>query len=244
MRGFYSACAFAIEQETHMKEPILVWDLPTRVFHWLLAASFAGAYLTADADAWFAAHLAFGYAAFGLVAFRLVWGLFGSRYARFRSFSFPWRDTAQYLKSLLKLHPRHYVGHNPAGAWMIYALLGTMLVVVASGYGAFVADSHSLEEVHEAVAFLLLLLVLAHIGGVVVASRMHGENLAAAMVTGRKAGNRRQAIRSRHATLAVLLALATAAIWVSGYQALGTGGEQALLARQDAEQGHEEDDDD
>ena len=72
-----------------MKSPhILVWDLPTRAFHWLLVLSFFGAYLTGDADGYRTAHVLFGYAAAGLVAFRLAWGFVGTRWARFSGFVF------------------------------------------------------------------------------------------------------------------------------------------------------------
>ena len=95
----------------------LVWDLPTRAVHWLLALSFAGAYLTADSERLRDVHMLLGYTAFGLVVFRLLWGIFGTRYARFTSLPLSPAAVIDYLKSLLTLSPRHYFGHNPAGSW-------------------------------------------------------------------------------------------------------------------------------
>ena len=83
-----------------MEKRILVWDAPTRLFHWLLAASFAGAFLTGDSERWRDIHLLLGYTVAGLIGFRLVWGLIGTRYARFRSFLFSPREMLRYLRSL------------------------------------------------------------------------------------------------------------------------------------------------
>ena len=71
-----------------MIQRILVWDIPTRVFHWLLALSFAGAYLTAESERYRDIHVVLGYTLLGLIGFRLLWGFFGTRYAQFRSFLF------------------------------------------------------------------------------------------------------------------------------------------------------------
>src|SRR5574340_294049 len=114
---------------------ILVWDLPLRVFHWLLAASFAGAFLTAESEPYRGVHVVLGYTVLALLAFRLVWAFAGTRYARLSSFTFGPATLLGYLKSLLKRAPSHYVGHNPAGSWVIYALLALGFAVGISGYG-------------------------------------------------------------------------------------------------------------
>ena len=100
------------------------WDLPTRVFHWLLAGSFAGAFLTAGSARLLDVHLTLGYTILGLIAFRLLWGLIGTRYARFSSYEVGARSVIGYLKSLFTRSPRHYLGHNPAASWAIYGLRG------------------------------------------------------------------------------------------------------------------------
>ena len=109
---------------------IMVWDLPTRAFHWLLALSFAGAFLTAESERYRDIHVMLGYTMLGLIAFRLLWGFIGTRYARFSSFLFGPSQVIEYLRSLVRLRPQHYVGHNPAGSWAIWLIL---LLGVASG---------------------------------------------------------------------------------------------------------------
>src|SRR5512135_2268924 len=116
-----------------MNQRILVWDIPTRVFHWLLVVSFAGAFLTAESERYRDIHVLSGYTLLGLIAFRLLWGFIGSRYAQFRSFLFTPREVAVYLRSLLKAAPAHYVGHNPAGSVAVFALLALGIVSAFSG---------------------------------------------------------------------------------------------------------------
>src|SRR6185436_18145870 len=160
------------------KRKVLVWDLPTRVFHWLLALSFAGAFLTAESERYRDVHVMLGYTMLGLVVFRLVWGLVGTRYARFGSFAFGPRSVLIYLKSLFTRSPQHYMGHNPAGSWAIYALLALSLLAGATGYATYQdIGGHGMEDVHEALANTLLGLVFVHIAGVVLSSVVHCENL-------------------------------------------------------------------
>jgi len=189
---------------------IKVWDLGLRVFHWSLLATFAVAWLMSD-DAG-AVHAWSGYVAAGLIALRLVWGVIGPRYARFSQFVTGPAAVIDYLKAALAGREPRYVGHNPAGAAMIVALLITMSATVLSGWlalepsrvamlpavpavvgPAFAEDGEGedgegsmLGELHGALANLMLLLVVLHVGGVVLASRRHQENLAAAMITGVK----------------------------------------------------------
>jgi len=174
-----------------MQRPkVLVWDFAVRAFHWLLALSFLGAFLSAESERLRDVHVALGYAMLGLVAFRLVWGLVGTRYARFRSFAFGPKRVAAYLKSLLALRPQHYLGHNPAGSWAIYALLAFSALAGASGYATYNdIGGHWLEDLHEGVANTLLALVLVHLAGVFVSSLIHRENLVRSMLTGYKTGN-------------------------------------------------------
>src|SRR6478672_9751097 len=102
---------------------VLVWDAPVRVFHWLMVASFAGAYVTAESERWRLVHVTLGYTLAGLVAFRLLWGLVGTRHARFAAFVRGPAAVASYLRSLLRNAPEHHAGHNPAGALAIVAML-------------------------------------------------------------------------------------------------------------------------
>jgi cytochrome b len=199
------------------KSKVLVWDAPTRAFHWLLALSFAGAFLTAESERYRDVHVTLGYTVLGLVAFRLVWGLIGTRYARFRSFAYGPRSVLTYVKSLFTRSPQHHLGHNPAGSWAIYALLVLSVLAGASGYATYNdLGGHWMEEVHEAVANTLLGMVFVHIAGVLVSSLMHRDNLVRSMLTGYKWAKAGSGIRYRHRIIGAALVAAVAAFWMAG----------------------------
>lgn len=166
---------------------VRVWDLPTRVFHWSLALSFFGAYLLAESERVRHLHVMFGYTVFALVVFRLVWGFFGTRYARFHSFIFGPRAVADHLKGLARRDVREHAGHTPAGSWAIWLMLLLALVTSVSGYLYFnEIGGEAMEEVHEVAANAWLFVVFAHVAGVIVSSLAERQNLARAMVTGYK----------------------------------------------------------
>lgn len=176
---------------------VLVWDAPVRVMHWLLVASFAGAWLTAESERWRLAHVTLGYTMAALLGLRIVWGFVGTRHARFADFvrgpSAAWR----YVVALLQGRPEHHAGHNPAGALAIVALLVGIGVTAASGWATYNdVGGEWLEELHEGAATLLLAVVVVHVVGVVVGSLAHRENLVAAMFTGRKKAAPHEAIHS------------------------------------------------
>jgi len=198
---------------------ILVWDIPTRLFHWLFAGAFAVAYLTAEAESFFPLHVFAGVLMLLLVAFRLVWGLVGSRYARFSSFRFQPKEGAKYFLQVITGRAQRYLGHNPAGSLAIYALL--LLGATAALFGlATLLVGESFKEIHEALANAMLGVVVLHLGGVAVESLVHRENLAKAMVDGTKEGQPDEGIpSSRLLAGAVLLALVVGwgGIFVKGY---------------------------
>lgn len=167
--------------------PVKVWDPFIRVFHWGLAASFAIAWITSGD--WDSLHHWAGYVAAGLIALRLVWGLIGTHYARFTQFVKGPTETKQYLGDILQGRERRYLGHNPAGAAMIMALILAMLGCAFTGW-LYTTDafwgSDWVENAHELLANGLLALVMAHVIGVLLASFRHHENLIRAMITGRK----------------------------------------------------------
>ena len=197
-----------------MKSRILVWDLPTRVFHWSLALSFAGAWLTAESERYRDVHVMLGYTLLGLIAFRLVWGLIGTRYARFAEFVRAPSAAIRYLKSLFSKQPEHHVGHNPAGAWAILLLLGLGIATGVSGWMAYnELGGEWLEEAHEFLAGAMLAVVGVHIVGVIAGSLIHRENLARAMVTGYKQGNPAEAIRKKRWIPALMLIALLAGLW-------------------------------
>ena len=168
-------------------QPIRVWDLPTRVFHWSLAASFAIAFVTAESEKWRDIHVVAGYTLAGLIAFRLLWGFVGGGYSRFAEFLPTPRRLVDYLKSLMRGQPQHHVGHNPAGAVAIFLLLGFGIVAAASGWAVYEdIGGHPMEELHEGAANGMMVIVVIHIAGVVVSSWLHHQNLVLAMITGWK----------------------------------------------------------
>lgn len=195
---------------------VKVWDLPTRVFHWLLAASFAGAYLTSESERLQNIHVMLGYTVAGLIGFRLVWGLIGTRYARFGSFLFPPSRVVGYLRSLLSRAPEHHVGHNPAGAVAIFLLLGLGLLTVLSGFANYQElGGEWLEELHEGMAGTMLAVVAVHVAGVAVSSFLHKENLVAAMISGNKPGTPDQGIAKSRVVVGLLLLAAVVGGWVA-----------------------------
>lgn len=203
---------------------VRVWDPLVRLFHWTLVAAFAVAYLTGEEES--QVHIYAGYYIAGLIVFRVIWGFVGTRHARFGDFIASPARTVRYLKSLIAGKPEHYLGHNPAGGWMIIMLLVALSLTTWTGlkyYGleghgplaagtvelTLVAPAHAddddryeheghdedgehspeeefWEELHEFFANLTVLLIVIHVAGVVVAGRLHGENLVHAMITGRK----------------------------------------------------------
>jgi len=177
---------------------VKAWDPLVRVFHWSLVFFFLLAFATEDD--WMNLHVWAGYAIAMLIGFRLLWGIIGTRNARFLTFVKSPRVVKQHLRNMATLKAPHYLGHNPVAAVMIIALLGSismiafsgMVLIAAEGQGPLAgtlfasANGDTMEEIHEFFANFTLLLVFLHVGGVVVSSLLEGENLVKAMITGRK----------------------------------------------------------
>ena len=197
----------------------LVWDVPVRVFHWLLVLCFAGAWLTAESEHWRLVHVTLGYTMAGLLAFRVLWGLVGTRYARFASFVRGPRAVLGYLKSLVGRHPEHHTGHNPAGALAIVGLLTLIAITAASGFATYnELGGEWLEDLHEGAANGMMLLVIVHVLGVVVSSFVHKENLVRSMFTGRKPVPASEGIRRAWAPLAAAMLAAVLGFWWLQYE--------------------------
>ncbi|WP_020405469.1 cytochrome b/b6 domain-containing protein [Hahella ganghwensis] len=177
---------------------IKVWDPFIRIFHWTLAGSFLIAYLTEDDFQ--SLHVWTGYCVAGLVSFRIVWGLIGGQYARFGNFIKRPSTVLNYCKQILKGNPDRHLGHNPAGGAMVAALLISLAITALCGMALLAGEGAGplagtlfahlpedpLEEIHEFFANATLILVLFHVGGVILASFQHKENLIASMIHGRK----------------------------------------------------------
>lgn len=227
----------------------LVWDAPVRIFHWLMVFSFAGAYLTAESERWRLVHVTLGYTMAGLVAFRIFWGIAGSPYARFVNFVRGPLAVLRYVRGIAQGRPERHLGHNPAGALAIVGLLALTLAVAGSGYATY-ADlgGEWLEEVHEVLANAMLGLVGLHIVGVVLSSWLHRENLVAAMIDGRKAGepvDEKTAPSKPWYALAALLLAAVMAFWWWQYQGAPSQAANAQItdtAKQLKSRDHDDDD--
>jgi cytochrome b len=199
----------------NFKQWVLVWDLPVRVFHWLLVISFAGAWLTSESEAQQMLHYAFGYSACALVMFRIIWGVVGTRYARFSQFMKGPTATAHHIKSLLigkdSTGVAGNLGHNPAGALAMLALMLLVLLIGITGYWSVKGlDGEWVNEAHEALASVALGVVVIHIAAAGIMSFVQKENLVKSMVTGQKQGFPAQANRYPMNLMGILLALAWA----------------------------------
>lgn len=225
---------------------VRVWDAPTRIFHWLLVASFAGAWLTRDARH-LDVHEFFGYAMAALVAFRLAWGFSGTRWARFASFSYSAPAAWKYLAALARRRQAHFVGHNPAGSWSIYGLLALAALSVVTGLVALGAEKRLgvlagwfgyrvgdiAHELHLWLAYAMLALAAAHILGVLAGSFADRENLVASMLSGYKRATGAAAGVDAKYGIAVMIVLALglgALAYFHAYPPAGGAGRVPSLA--------------
>ena len=189
---------------THLR--ILVWDVPVRIFHWALAASFITAFVTSESEAFRNVHVVSGYLMLALIVFRVIWGFVGTRHARFTDFVRGPGAVVKYVRSLINGKPKHHVGHNPAGALAIILLLLLGVGTVASGWMTFnEIGGDALGELHEGIATTMLAVVVVHVLGVIVSSFLHRENLVRSMLTGYKDGPQQEGIGQRRGIIAIAL---------------------------------------
>lgn len=201
-----------------------VWDLPVRIFHWTLVLAVVAAFVTNKLGvSYFKYHVWAGYAVIVLVAFRLIWGVVGTRHALFRNFVRRPSETLTYAREIVAGEDRHYAGHNPLGALMVLALLGALGLQAV--FGLFGNDeifnagplagavsknvSLALTSIHRQLFYWLAGGVALHVLAVVAHKVFRNENLARAMVTGRKPAEvvpPQEAIHSSKIWLAVVLA--------------------------------------
>jgi cytochrome b len=188
-----------------MNEPLTtvrVWDLPTRLFHWLLAgcviASIISARIGGNAMAW---HFRIGYVVFTLLAFRVLWGLVGGRWSRFASFAYAPRTVLRYLRGDSRPRDQHDVGHSPLGALSVFGLLALLALQVGTGLFAddeiantgplirYVSDatSHALTRWHKGYGqWSIIALVVLHVAAILYYLLARRRNLVRPMVTGDK----------------------------------------------------------
>ncbi|MFV2061288.1 MAG: cytochrome b/b6 domain-containing protein [Gammaproteobacteria bacterium] len=179
---------------------IKVWDRAVRVGHWALVVAFIIAFITEEDI--LLLHVWAGYAVLLIVTIRILWGIIGSQYARFTNFVTSPKVALQYLKDTLRFKAKRYIGHNPAGGFMIVIMVVSLILTTITGIAIYGVEdqagpmagwfaSNSLwedifEEVHEFLANFTLVLVVIHVAGVLIESLIHKENLVKAMIDGTK----------------------------------------------------------
>ncbi|WP_271582181.1 cytochrome b/b6 domain-containing protein [Bradyrhizobium sp. CCBAU 45389] len=166
---------------------VAVWDLPLRLWHWAFAASILAAWFTPTV--YDRLHRIVGYTVLGLLAFRLVWGFWGSRYSRFRMVGVRLRAGPRYLWNLRRGITGRYIGLNPAGTLMLVALLLATAVSAITGAMSVTVTFFGLwwvEDTHHYSSDAVIVLVVLHVLGVLLMGLLQRENLIRAMITGRK----------------------------------------------------------
>ncbi len=195
---------------------ILVYDISLRIFHAAFAASLTAALvlaLTVDKhSAWFAWHILFGLAAGFLLLLRIVHGFVGSRYARFAHLPVGRAQVVAYVRGLLNGQARRHAGHNPGSAWAALVMFTLVPALLATGSWA---SREQWEDVHDFLAYALTAVIGVHLAGLVWHTVQHRENIATAMLTGRKIGRPEDAIASSQPAWAVVFVVAAAA-WIGG----------------------------
>lgn len=215
-------------------ETVRIWDIPTRLFHWLFATACVTAWLTGDKPRYTDLHLFAGYLALGLVLFRLVWGISGGRYARFVQFVRGPRAVGKHLAGLFTPQEGIEPGHNPAGGWAIVLMLTLVLLLGVSGLVVLGAEEGfgplagmfsielgvTVHHWHDWLAWTLLAVVVMHLSGVILESLIQRQNLPLSMMTGNKVAAREAAeICNAEATgwAMVLVITIFSALWFFPY---------------------------
>ncbi|WP_375777876.1 cytochrome b/b6 domain-containing protein [Bradyrhizobium sp. ma5] len=166
---------------------VQVWDLPLRFWHWALAILVLVAWVTPNVHD--RLHRLAGYSVIGLLAFRLIWGFAGTRYARFGKLGVRLRAAPRYIWNLRRGITGRYIGLNPAGTVMLVALLLTLAVSAITGAMEVTVTFFGVwwvEDTHAYASDAVIILVALHVLGVIVVGLLQRQNLVRAMFTGRK----------------------------------------------------------
>ena len=210
-------------KEKQKNTPKLVWDLPIRVFHWLLAILILGSWYTVEIDYEMTNHMRIGYAVLTLLLFRLIWGFVGPKYARFSSFVFGPRETLDYIKYFFSKKRGAYAGHNPLGAIATFVMLSVLIFQGVTGlfatddfyvYGPFSGwvsgeISFLLTDLHYKSSDILFIIIGIHIAAIFYYVLFKRHNLIKSMLTGRKSNlqSHWESISSSKTMLAIVLML-------------------------------------
>ncbi|MBI5055320.1 MAG: cytochrome b/b6 domain-containing protein [Nitrospirae bacterium] len=196
---------------------IKVWDVPTRLFHWLLAGAFLAAFgiaqFVSDKDPLFSVHALLGLVIGLMALLRIIWGFAGSRYAKFSSFIFSPGELTGYMRDAFSGKGKRYIGHNPGSGYAIFAMLVLLLGIVTTGLLS--QSGEIFEGLHEFFAYAMIAMVTMHILGVLWHTIRHKENITFSMVTGTKEGVQNEGILSARPLAGIAFLLLTG-LWSAG----------------------------
>ena len=216
-----------VDPVKRMKLTRKVVDVPTRVFHWLFAFCFLGAYITAESESFRKIHVTMGYTMAGLLVFRIVWGIVGPKHVRLSLMFRKLAGLSDWLKSFQKI--RHLSlrdlspitsikwrqGQNLLMAVAVMALLVMVIPVTLTGYASYNDWGFRwLQKIHESLGEFYLFIVLSHLGLIVILSLLHLKNIALPMITGLTTGPGPDLIRRDHKWVAYLLICMVLAWWL------------------------------
>lgn len=180
---------------------IKVWDIPTRVFHWMLVVVFIAAFLTSENESRLDFHTIAGYLALGLVFFRVLWGFAGNRYARFADFVRGWPEIRSFISAALRhRRPPRVLGHNPLVGWVVLGMLGVTFVIALTGIITYSGEENLgvfaglftfktaiyAHTVHELAADLVIIMIIVHVCAALIHDFVFRENIILSMITGVK----------------------------------------------------------
>jgi len=233
-----------------------IWSLPTRIFHWLLVITLVAAYAFSDEEEFLNLHTAFGYAAGILVVYRVIWGVIGPRYSRFKDFPVEFGEIREFISDMRSSKLKH-IGHNPLASWVMIGIIiisgfiavSGMMILAEKGVANFKflitgIPTDTIKEVHETLVSILIALVILHLLGLIVeflTNRNRGTVMS--IITGYKNVQAEPAGLTLFQRIfsIVVLAVALAIIpYAAGTQNLST----MVESNESNEESHEEEDDD
>jgi len=205
---------------------VLIWDVPVRLFHGLLGVAFVIAFaipfLSGDDGPLFSIHMLFGAIAAFMVLLRLVWGFVGSRWARFRNFEVRPNKLAAYVRGAFSGGGPRYTGHNPGSSIAAILMFAIILGLAATGILMGNGGGEFVEELHEILAWSMIVVIGAHLAGIAWHTLRHRENISKSMVDGRKVAEPSGAIASVRPVAGLLFVILTG-LWagalIQGYDA-------------------------
>jgi cytochrome b len=233
----------------------LVFDYPTRIFHWLFAFGFVGAFsigkFVDDESALYPLHMLFGSMMAFSVFLRIIWGIFGTFYARFSSFKLNPLELVEYIKSIGTQNKARSIGRNPASSFAAIAMMAVAIIIPITGFLMLKAQNrnefHNLKEIHEILATIFALIALLHIGGIIIHTIVHKDPIGIAMINGTKKSTGEYGITNAKPIIgALFIALIGTAAFALNAKYDGKNktlqlGQNTLILGENEDQEHQED---